>query len=114
MLSGCAAGTPHKQPVLGPSGFCVFESMSCASYLMSRGVPQHSLLKETASYDTIGNGYFAITVHALPRRWQSLCIVTSEFHMPRSKAIFQELSNIMGKDFGWRYGFILCFMWPLF
>lgn len=80
----------------------MFESMSCASYLMNMGVPPQALLKETASYDTIGNGYFAATVHALPRRWQSLCVITSEFHMPRSKAIFQTLSQLVETDFGWR------------
>eukprot|EP00892_Ulva_mutabilis_P006385 jgi/Ulvmu1/4118/UM019_0097.1 len=94
-------GTPHKRPILTGSGFCTFESVSCASYLMNRGVPAQALLKETASYDTIGNGYFAATVHALPRRWQSLCVVTSEFHMPRSQAIFQIISDLIKVDFGW-------------
>ena len=67
---------------------------------MSKGVEPEALLKETASYDTIGNGYFAATVHALPRRWQSLCVVTSEFHMPRSRVIFQTLFDFVKKDFG--------------
>lgn len=47
------------------------------------------MLKEVASYDTIGNGYFAATIHAIPAQWRTLGIVTSDFHMPRSRAIFE-------------------------
>eukprot|EP00455_Lapot_gusevi_P017717 TRINITY_DN19544_c0_g1_i2.p1 TRINITY_DN19544_c0_g1~~TRINITY_DN19544_c0_g1_i2.p1 ORF type:complete len:146 (+),score=29.45 TRINITY_DN19544_c0_g1_i2:176-613(+) len=43
---------------------------------------------ETTSYDTIGNAYFARVSHTDIRQWNRLLIVTSEYHMPRTQAIF--------------------------
>ena len=54
-----------------------------------QGVKDNQILKEVASYDTIGNAYFAATIHAIPATWRSLGIVTSAFHMPRSRTIFE-------------------------
>ncbi|CAG9461966.1 unnamed protein product [Pedinophyceae sp. YPF-701] len=87
-------GTPHKPPILNPQGFVVHEAVSCAQYLMERGVPASAILREVSSYDTIGNAYFSIVIHALPRGFRRLCVVTSEFHMPRSRAIFEELCRM--------------------
>lgn len=105
-------GTPHKPPHLNEHGFVIHESVSCAQasasvaaflraprvptlrhvhamcqtlqYLMDHhGIHPRHLLREVSSYDTIGNAYFALTIHALPRKWRRLCVVTSDFHMPR-------------------------------
>ena len=35
-----------------------------------KGADARSLLKEASSYDTIGNGYFALTIHAVPAGWR--------------------------------------------
>lgn len=35
-----------------------------------QGVGDQQLLKEASSYDTIGNGYFAATIHAVPAGWR--------------------------------------------
>ena len=47
------------------------------------------ILAETCSYDTIGNAFFARTVHTDPRGLRRLLIVNSKFHMPRTEAIFR-------------------------
>lgn len=96
-------GTPHKPPVLSDSGYCTFESIACADYLMAQNVPAQQLLRETSSFDTIGNGYFAATIHAVPRRWRQLMVVTSDFHMPRSQAIFQKVFELVESDLGIRF-----------
>jgi uncharacterized SAM-binding protein YcdF (DUF218 family) len=83
------AGTPHKRPVLDSAGFVLHESTAYATYLMARGVPSRDVLKETQSYDTVGNAYFSLTIHALPARWRRVAVVTSAFHMPRTEAIFR-------------------------
>lgn len=96
------AGTPHKPPVLTAAGYCTFESIACADFLLKHNVPAQQLLRETSSYDTIGNGYFAAAIHAIPRRWQHLMVVTSDFHMPRSQAIFETVFGLVEKDLGFR------------
>ena len=57
---------------------------------MRRGdVPAAALLKDTASMDTIGNAYFSLTLHAAPREWRAVRVVTSRFHMGRTRAAFE-------------------------
>ncbi|CAL8461631.1 g1162 [Coccomyxa elongata] len=90
-------GTPHKPPVLGPSGHVLHESTSCANYLKTRGVSGASILKEVSSYDTVGNGFFALTIHSIPAGWRRCSIVTSSFHMPRSRAIFHRCFSLAGE-----------------
>eukprot|EP00240_Pyramimonas_obovata_P006015 CAMPEP_0118945114 /NCGR_PEP_ID=MMETSP1169-20130426/41646_1 /TAXON_ID=36882 /ORGANISM="Pyramimonas obovata, Strain CCMP722" /LENGTH=325 /DNA_ID=CAMNT_0006890755 /DNA_START=95 /DNA_END=1072 /DNA_ORIENTATION=+ len=89
LLTG--GGTPHKAPVLCPSGQVLHESTAMAEYLIKKGVDKTRMYKEWGSYDTIGNGYFVLTSHAIPRGWRNLQVVTSDFHMPRSRAIFEWL-----------------------
>lgn len=43
-----------------------------------------------------GNGFFALTQHAIPQRWKKMAIVTSAFHMPRSQAIFEWVFGLQG------------------
>ena len=89
-------GTPHKPPILHDrSGHVIHESTVCADYLVSElGVSPNSVLKETSSYDTIGNAYFSLTIHAAPLGWSEVCTVTSAFHMPRALASFRQQSNL--------------------
>lgn len=35
-----------------------------------QGARRDGMLKEMASYDTIGNAFFALTIHAVPLRWR--------------------------------------------
>ncbi|GBF93965.1 hypothetical protein Rsub_06214 [Raphidocelis subcapitata] len=95
MLGG---GTPHKPPVLAPSGHVVHESTSCADYLISKGADAGALLKEVSSYDTVGNAYFALTIHAIPAGWRRVAVVTSEFHMPRAVALFETIWGLAGRS----------------
>jgi uncharacterized SAM-binding protein YcdF (DUF218 family) len=85
-LSG---GTTHVPNFLDSDGFPVFEAMSAAQYLMLYGVPAGRIVREYASYDTIGNAYFARVQHTDPAGWRKLLVITSDFHMPRTSAIFQ-------------------------
>jgi hypothetical protein len=84
-----SAGTTHRPPPLDEAGFPVFESVAGAQYLGSRGIPPDRLYIEAASWDTIGNAYFSKLLFVDPAGWRKLLVVTSEFHMPRSRAVFQ-------------------------
>ena len=83
-----SAGTTHRPPPLDSHGFPIYESVAGARYLAATGVPQDLILTETHSYDTIGNAFFARVIHTDPMGLRDLLVVTSEFHMARSKAIF--------------------------
>lgn len=83
-----SAGTPHKPPPLDVQGRPVYESAAGVQYLLSQGVKPSKLLAEAASWDTIGNAYFSRVVHAQPAGWRKLLIITSQFHIERTKAVF--------------------------
>lgn len=84
-----SAGTVHRPPPLTAEGYPVLESVAGAAYLLSRGVAGRRIQVETASYDTIGNAYYARLLHADPAGWKRVAVITSEFHMPRTRAIFE-------------------------
>ena len=56
---------------------------------MERGVPPERILTETQSYDTIGNAFFSRVIHVDPLGWQRLLVITSDFHLPRTEAVFR-------------------------
>ena len=85
-LSG---GTAHRPLLTGADGTPLFESVAGSRYLSERGVDAQRILFETASYDTIGNAYFSRVIHVDPLGLKRLAVLTSEFHMPRTEAIFR-------------------------
>lgn len=86
LLSG---GTVHKPPPLNSKGFPLFESHEMAKHLVTSGINPDRILTEISSYDTIGNAYFARGLFTDPLKLKKLLVITSEFHMPRTKAIFE-------------------------
>lgn len=84
-----SAGTTHRPPPLNEEGYPFLESVAGAAHLLRRGVRPDRIHVEALSYDTIGNAYFAKVLHIDPPAWRRLAVVTSEFHMPRSKMIFE-------------------------
>lgn len=90
-------GSPHAAPVMNAHGRVLHESASCASILMrEHGVAASAIYKETSSYDTIGNAFFALVSHCLPRQWTRLVVVTSAFHLPRTRVIFEWVFGVCG------------------
>ncbi|MCD4802093.1 MAG: YdcF family protein [Anaerolineales bacterium] len=85
-LSG---GTVHKPPPLNENGYPIFESRAAAEYLVQQGVDAAQLLTEISSYDTIGNAYFSRLLFAEPIKMQQLLVITSDFHLPRTQAVFE-------------------------
>ncbi|MGB0663670.1 MAG: YdcF family protein [Pontibacterium sp.] len=84
-----SAGSPHKVSPLDTQGRSLYESKLAAEYLLARGVNASQLLYETSSLDTLGNAYFARTIHIEPLQLKRLHIITSEFHLPRTQAMFE-------------------------
>lgn len=90
-----SAGTAHlPQYILPHNGLPLWESTASASYLMQLGVPQEYIFVETTSYDTISNAFFTRSTFTDINGWRRLLIVTNEFHIHRSKAIFDWIFSV--------------------
>ena len=61
---------------------------------------ESEILLENISKDTVGNAVFSKMVLALPKRWKSLAVVSSDFHIPRVRKIFD---FVYGKSFKVNY-----------
>src|SRR5262249_7515805 len=83
-----SAGTTHRPPPLDKNSFPIFESVAAARYLIDAGIPPGQILTETHSYDTIGNAFFSRVIHIDPQRLRRLLVITSDFHLPRTQAVF--------------------------
>jgi hypothetical protein len=92
-----SAGTTYRPPPLDPNGFPIFESVAGARYLIAAGVPPEQILTETHSYDTIGNAFFSRVLHVDVLGLRRLLVITSEFHMPRTEAVFRWVYGLTPK-----------------
>lgn len=81
-------GIYHKPPILNKLNYVIHESTTCAYYLCKNGVKEIDIYREWSSYDTIANGFFAYTNYILQLEIKNMILITSEFHMERSKDIF--------------------------
>jgi len=87
-------GTYHKPPILNKDSYIVHESTACAEYLIQLGVNPKNVYKEWASYDTIANSYFANVNFIYPMKLKHILLITSEFHMKRTIAIFNWIKSL--------------------
>jgi hypothetical protein len=81
-------GSYHIPAICNSDGFIIHESTACAEYLINLGVDSKDVYKEWSSYDTIANGYFGFTNHIIPMNLKRILVITSDFHMDRSREIF--------------------------
>ncbi len=102
-----SAGTTHKPPPVDDSGFPIFESLAGAAYLVRMGISPGKILTETSSYDTIGNAYFSRFIHVEPGQFKKLLVITSAFHMPRTRAIFEWVYRLSSE--GTQHDYVLHF-----
>jgi len=91
-LSG---GTPHKPPPLDEHGFPIAEATAAVKVLLSKfHIPPADIREEPYSLDTLGNAYFLRTLHVDPGRYTELHIVTNDWHMPRTQAMFEHVFSL--------------------
>ena len=92
-----SAGTAHLPQLLSHDGLPIWESTACSAYLQTHHtttIPPEDIYVETTSYDTIGNAFYARTSHTEWNGWRRLLIVTNEFHMDRTRAIFDWIFSL--------------------
>ncbi len=93
-----SAGTAHLPQYITPhNGLPLWESTASAAYLMQHPtypVPEKYMFVETTSYDTISNAFFTRSSFTDINGWRRLLIVTNEFHIHRTKAIFDWIFSV--------------------
>lgn len=89
-----SAGTIHKNPFIFNER-PIFESEILGKYLIKKEIPESRILCDPISLDTIGNAYYCRTIHTDPANLYYLSIITSDFHMARSKKIFTQIFTLL-------------------
>lgn len=87
-------GTTHRPPVLNKNAFPIDEASASAAYLIEHQIPSNRILVENWSLDTIGNAYFARQCILEPMKLHRLAVITNEFHMDRTKLIFNWIFSL--------------------
>lgn len=84
-------GTTWKPRYVDPNGYAIPEAALMARELADKArVPYARLYPESFSDDTIGNAFFARTMHTeLRPEWRRLLVITSHFQMARTRAIYR-------------------------
>lgn len=96
-------GTYHKPPFLNSENYVVHESTSCSSYLIDKGISPSNIFREWSSYDTIANGFFAFTNYINLLDLNNIHVITSDFHISRTKLIFNYFNNLFKKNYNITY-----------
>lgn len=65
-------------------------------YLSQRGVPLEKMFFEEIACDTAGQAFFIKRDILKPQGWKSILVVTSDYHVPRTKEIF---NHILGPEY---------------
>ena len=76
------------------------EARVMKDYAVSLGIPKNKIFTENKSRSTIENARFTKEKLLEPKRFKDLVIVTSEFHIKRSKYIF---NKILGKSYNLKF-----------
>ncbi len=87
-------GTYHKKPRLNKLGYVIHESTACAQYLINQGIDAKDIMREWSSYDTIANAFFSLLNYSIPLQLDRILVITSDFHMPRTEAIFNWIYSL--------------------
>lgn len=87
--------TPHKTPLYGRNNRPLDEAQCMARYLAEeKDIPRTRILCECWSVDTIGNAFACRQLLCEPLRLLRLVVINSNFHMPRTRIIFDWIFNL--------------------
>ncbi len=84
----------YTAPPISEKGFPIDDAYVEADYLVSKGVKKESILIENNALDTVGNMYFSRVNHLSWMDFDKITVVTSKFHMQRSKILFDWIMSL--------------------
>jgi uncharacterized SAM-binding protein YcdF (DUF218 family) len=91
-------GTTHKPNPTDKAGFATFEATAASKWLLDRAkvfdILPSDVMEENLSLDTIGNAYFLRVIHIDPGQLKNLYVITNDWHMERSRAIFEYVFSL--------------------
>jgi len=65
-------------------------------YALQHGIPSEAIISDVNSRDTVGDAVFTKRNVVLPREWKRLLVITSDYHLPRTREIF---TFVYGRDY---------------
>ncbi len=89
-----SAATPHLALPLDSNKQPLYDARVMNNILIKSGINPNKILTESFSLDTVGNAIFTKLLITNPLKLKNLLIITSKFHMPRSKVLFQKIFNL--------------------
>lgn len=96
----------HAIPYLDSEGFPITEARAMSNYFLKNSGRKEKVLLEEISRDTIGNAYFTRIMHTDVMRLKRLGIITSKWHMPRTREIFKFLYQLPPLPFEYDLNFL--------
>jgi hypothetical protein len=96
LVIALSGGTVHRPPPLDAEGFPITEAGASAAWLVAHGLDPRRIATETSSHDTVGNAFFSRVIHAEPRGFKRLLVITNRFHAERVEAIFRWVYELDG------------------
>ena len=98
-----SAASYHNESILDRNNFIIHECDVLAQYLIINNIPDNIIFKEWTSYDTIGNAYFCKILLTDIFNWKNLLIITNDYHMKRSKEIFEYIFKSYNSSYNLKY-----------
>jgi uncharacterized SAM-binding protein YcdF (DUF218 family) len=80
-----------RSALMGDDTPALTEAAAMAAYASARGLPATAIFLEDESRDTIGNAFFTWQRWLRPNAWQSIRVVTTDYHIPRAAWIFRKV-----------------------
>jgi uncharacterized SAM-binding protein YcdF (DUF218 family) len=98
-------GTTWKPRHVDRNGFSIPEAALMAEQLgRESGIRSELLYPESFSDDTVGNAFFARTMHTdLRPEWRDLLVITSQFQIARTRAIYAWVFGLTPRPAGRPY-----------
>jgi len=78
----------------------ITEARAMQEYAITNGIPYDKILLDEEARDTIGNAYFPKVRIIKPRGWRNVMVVTSEFHLKRTRYVFEK---VFGPDYNLKF-----------
>lgn len=98
--------TPHVPVKLDKAGQPYNDSKAIAKELLENKIPKEKIMLLDFARDTLGEAFFTRILFTEIRDLTKLCIVTTEFQMPRAKHFFNNVFNLKPKTKDYQLTFI--------